>query len=747
MEVPARTHNTFLKKLPFRKRHQRHGRPYQERVAADPPPRDSVVTAYHVRSLSTSATSVQHATVTNQPKDRPISADGSKESLADPRLSPQSATVPPYTPMPIPTRVSSAANIRPGDQAPGRTTRLQQRDVHGNLPNGDGEPDDLSLNLPGFDDDAFQPRPSVSRMASPIPGRSRPTSPRVNNRNGLVEMPSIDQFPRPPGGPPGRRQLVSDAGPVTLGDDALLQLQTPSPDKSDIQNTEPNVADDAESWDLIKPGEQSGGANLYSLEKRAEQLYSSEHLRIILDDPKLLLKFSTILRKYRPWRVPVLSHYLAACKALRALDYTNSLTRLLSTIPHDSALSTPELATNPQLEAVAKESFAALLSDDLHYYITHAWIKIVSSIVQRRITGTLPPHLLETSHGLAEVFCITDPSRHDNPIILASEAFTRHSGCSLEYVLGRNCRFMQGPGTTIDSVRRFAISCQEGKDHTEILVNYRRDGSPFLAMVLNAPLLDSRGKVRYFLGAQVDVSGLLRGCGGIESLRRLVEEEDEAKEKGDENQSQDQILPKEMRPKSSHSEFKALSDMFNAAELNTVRKTGGSLQSGLDYISDPTSIKTPSRSSRVLLEDGTDQSEEAEVGEPVPPDYKNGGGVPGNLPGIYKLYLLIRPYPSLRILFASPTLRTPGILQSPFLDRIGGSARMRQDLESALRHGRAVTAKIKWLGSASQNGEGEGKTRWIHCTPLIHYSGQVGLWMIVLVRPNPNDDSMSVLQW
>lgn len=47
----------------------------------------------------------------------------------------------------------------------------------------------------------------------------------------------------------------------------------------------------------------------------------------------------------------------------------------------------------------------------------------------------------------------------------------------------------------------------------------------------------------------------------------------------------------------------------------------------------------------------------------------------GRLSGIYENYLLIRPYPSLRILFASPSLRVPGILQSPFMAKIGGSVR------------------------------------------------------------------------
>lgn len=69
---------------------------------------------------------------------------------------------------------------------------------------------------------------------------------------------------------------------------------------------------------------------------------------------------------------------------------------------------------------------------------------------------------------------------------------------------------------------------------------------------------------------------------------------------------------------------------------------------------------------------------------------------------------------------------------------------MRQDLEAALRNGRAVTARIRWLNTANPSADGEGKTRYIHCTPLIHFSGKVGVIMVVLVPPNPNDDVMSV---
>lgn len=58
---------------------------------------------------------------------------------------------------------------------------------------------------------------------------------------------------------------------------------------------------------------------------------------------------------------------------------------------------------------------------------------------------------------------------------------------------------------------------------------------------------------------------------------------------------------------------------------------------------------------------------------------------------------------------------------------------MRADLSAALAEGRGVTAKIRWLTKADEDGDGDGRPRWIHCTPLLGHSGAVGVWMVVLV--------------
>ncbi|MDZ4376314.1 MAG: PAS domain-containing protein, partial [Phenylobacterium sp.] len=47
---------------------------------------------------------------------------------------------------------------------------------------------------------------------------------------------------------------------------------------------------------------------------------------------------------------------------------------------------------------------------------------------------------------------ITNPRRPDNPVVFANEAFCRLTGYAREEILGRNCRFLQGPETDPEAV-------------------------------------------------------------------------------------------------------------------------------------------------------------------------------------------------------------------------------------------------------------------------------------------------------
>ena len=231
-------------------------------------------------------------------------------------------------------------------------------------------------------------------------------------------------------------------------------------------------------------------------------------------------------------------------------------------------------------------------------------------------------------------------------------------------------------------------------------------------LLMIAPLRDSRGTIRYFIGAQVDVSGLVKECSDMESLRRLVVQSDH-----DDELKENNNWPLEPPPKD---EFRELSEMLNLQELDTVRRFGGRMHKGSEEEHPETNYKSGNWSKpRLLINNSPDGSK----------GFSPTSRSSGKLSGIYENYLLIRPYPSLRILFASPTLRVPGILQSPFMDKIGGSNRVRDELTQALADGRGVTAKCRWVTKRDR----EGRNRWIHCTPLIGSNGAIGVWMVVIV--------------
>jgi PAS domain S-box-containing protein len=103
-------------------------------------------------------------------------------------------------------------------------------------------------------------------------------------------------------------------------------------------------------------------------------------------------------------------------------------------------------------------------------------------------------------------FVISDPSLPDNPIVYASQGFLALTGYTLEQVLGRNCRFLQGPETDPTVVDRIRQGIEKGEDTTVCLLNYRADGTTFWNQFFIAALRDGDGRIVNFLGVQCKVS-------------------------------------------------------------------------------------------------------------------------------------------------------------------------------------------------------------------------------------------------
>ena len=102
--------------------------------------------------------------------------------------------------------------------------------------------------------------------------------------------------------------------------------------------------------------------------------------------------------------------------------------------------------------------------------------------------------------------CLTDPRLDDNPIVFANRAFRHLSGYSEDEIIGRNCRFMQGPDTDPEQIARLRNAIETQEVLVIELLNYRKDGSTFWNALHIGPIYDDDGTLIYFFGSQWDVS-------------------------------------------------------------------------------------------------------------------------------------------------------------------------------------------------------------------------------------------------
>lgn len=138
-------------------------------------------------------------------------------------------------------------------------------------------------------------------------------------------------------------------------------------------------------------------------------------------------------------------------------------------------------------------------------------------------------------------------------------------------------------------------------------------------MLMIAPLCDSHGKTRYFIGAQVDVSGLVKDCTDLESLQQLIIREQSAHTNIDGTNVSGQLVAKD--------DFQDLSEMLNMAELETVRKYGGRMHREYQDEESDTSRTGAPHMPRLLLQEPTTADKSS---------YEHSSRQSGKLSGIYQ---------------------------------------------------------------------------------------------------------------
>ncbi len=102
--------------------------------------------------------------------------------------------------------------------------------------------------------------------------------------------------------------------------------------------------------------------------------------------------------------------------------------------------------------------------------------------------------------------CLSDPQLPDTPIVFANKAFRNLTGYDEHEIIGRNCRFLQGPDTDPKQVKKMREAISNEDVVVVELLNYRKDGSSFWNALHLGPIYDDTGNLKYFFGSQWDVS-------------------------------------------------------------------------------------------------------------------------------------------------------------------------------------------------------------------------------------------------
>ncbi|NKW82212.1 PAS domain S-box protein [Ochrobactrum pecoris] len=101
---------------------------------------------------------------------------------------------------------------------------------------------------------------------------------------------------------------------------------------------------------------------------------------------------------------------------------------------------------------------------------------------------------------------ITNPRLPDNPIVFANKAFQNLTGYEADEIIGKNCRFLQGPGTDPKHVEIIHTALDAEQSIDIDILNYKKSGEPFWNRLHISPVKTEAGEIHHFVASQLDVT-------------------------------------------------------------------------------------------------------------------------------------------------------------------------------------------------------------------------------------------------
>ncbi len=119
---------------------------------------------------------------------------------------------------------------------------------------------------------------------------------------------------------------------------------------------------------------------------------------------------------------------------------------------------------------------------------------------------------------------ISDAALPDYPMIYVNPAFLAMTGYTEAEAVGRNCRFLQGPGTNPRAVRELREAIEAKRRIQTLVLNYRKDGTEFWNEITISPVQGSQGEVTHFVGVQTDATARQRSDAARKQVSAELEE-------------------------------------------------------------------------------------------------------------------------------------------------------------------------------------------------------------------------------
>ncbi|WVZ72619.1 hypothetical protein U9M48_021049 [Paspalum notatum var. saurae] len=160
-------------------------------------------------------------------------------------------------------------------------------------------------------------------------------------------------------------------------------------------------------------------------------------------------------------------------------------------------------AEEPRVPSDSEKEMAINTADSIVSALNR-YSKLTGLVVSRKRCDSVGIPALSSSLNLSlgrikQSFVLTYSCLPDMPIIYASEAFISLTGYSREDILGRNCRVLNGPDTSLEVLEEINQHICSEQACTVDLQSYRKDGSSFHDLLHVSPIRDASGKVRLHL--------------------------------------------------------------------------------------------------------------------------------------------------------------------------------------------------------------------------------------------------------